>query len=438
MEEGDSGVAGDNTLHTIAIISGAVCTFFMITAVSLSLSFFYCYCCRDRRERRTRDIEGGGDTPSPVNSLGPVAFQPQGISIDKLSTSSTHPLSSLQQRHIVQHTTLEKNLEKGRFCSTHIGLWRKDKVLVKVFTEKAEQIWFTESKIHQLPHMRHDNIHCFYATESVPMATDSCTQHLIILEYHRHGSLYEYLQKTVLHPYHVVTFAMSIADGLAFLHSEAHNQFGMKPAIAHRNISSESIYVKSNGTCCISDFALAVTGSESSLESELKTRPEPNYRYLAPEFLADPSAQNCIENLKKGDVYSYGLVLWEIARRCTVLGMVEDVCLPYSSVLQHSPVRRDEIRELVVSRDLRPPVPDQWNRDENMRIILRTITECWHGNCTVRLTPLRVKKTLRKLSQQIQPQMYDKNGKLLYIDGTNMTSSTCSAPTTVRESPSLC
>ena len=48
----------------------------------------------------------------------------------------------------------------------------------------------------------------------------------------------------MLHPYHVVTFAMSIADGLAFLHSENEKK---KISIAHRNISSESIYIKSNG-----------------------------------------------------------------------------------------------------------------------------------------------------------------------------------------------
>ena len=173
-------------------------------------------------------------------------------------------------------------------------------------------------------------------------------------------------------------------------------------------------------------------------------------------------------------------------------GMVESVCLPYSTVLQQTPVQRDEMRDIVITRDLRPPVPDQWNRDEvcrhvkffgnmkhswgvftytwvqlgfnwgsigvqlgfplqivlcmcpyinilfsfpslpppltsltslppspslqTMRIILRTITECWHGNSTVRLTPQRVKKTLWKLSQHIQPKMYDKNGKLLTIE----------------------
>ena len=76
METGGTSSAG-NTLHSVAIVAGAVCTFFMITAVSLSLSLFYCYCCRDRRDGRTGDVECG-DSPSPVNSLGPVAFQPQG------------------------------------------------------------------------------------------------------------------------------------------------------------------------------------------------------------------------------------------------------------------------------------------------------------------------------------------------------------------------
>lgn len=102
------------------------------------------------------------------------------------------------------------------------------------------------TSFQQLPHMRHDNIHCFYATDSLPSSTDPHTQHLV-LQYHRYGSLYEYLQKTILHPYHVVTFAMSIADGLAFLHSEVNNHLGKKPAIAHRNLRSESIFVKSNG-----------------------------------------------------------------------------------------------------------------------------------------------------------------------------------------------
>ena len=86
------------------------------------------------------------------------------------------------------------------------------------------------------------------------------------------------------------------------------------------------------GTCCISDFSLAVTSGDS--DADHTHRPEPDYRYLAPEFLAEPAATPSLENLKKADMYSYGLVLWEIARRCTVLG--EHVQCMYTFNMLHS------------------------------------------------------------------------------------------------------
>ena len=96
---------------------------------------------------------------------------------------------------------------------------------------------------------------------------------------------------------------------------------------------SLSLSLGVSDTCCISDFSLAVTG-DSCIETELKTRPHADPRYMAPEFLADPSAQNNMESLKKGDMYSYGLVLWEIARRCTVLGEYSSSLLMYTVVCQ--------------------------------------------------------------------------------------------------------
>ena len=79
MESGESSTGSDNTLEIIAIVTGAVSTFFVIVAISASLSFFYCHCCHKRRDReRTEDVECGESSPSPVASIGPVAFQPQG------------------------------------------------------------------------------------------------------------------------------------------------------------------------------------------------------------------------------------------------------------------------------------------------------------------------------------------------------------------------
>ena len=46
-----------------------------------------------------------------------------------------------------------------------------------------------------------------------------------------------------------------------------------------------------------------------------------------------------------------------------------------------------------------------------MGVVLRVMKECWHPKSEVRLTALRVKKTLHKLGDSVRP-LLDKNGKL--------------------------
>lgn len=43
-------------------------------------------------------------------------------------------------------------------------------------------------------------------------------------------------------------------------------------------------------------------------------------RYMAPEVLDETINKSHFESFKRSDVYSFGLVLWEIARRCSVDG----------------------------------------------------------------------------------------------------------------------
>lgn len=77
--------------------------------------------------------------------------------------------------------------------------------------------------------------------------------------------------------------AVSIATGLAHLHMDIMGTQG-KPAIAHRDLKSKNILVKSNGTCAIGDLGLAVRHDVSSdtvdipLNHRVGTK-----RYMAPE-----------------------------------------------------------------------------------------------------------------------------------------------------------
>ena len=50
---------------------------------------------------------------------------------------------------------------------------------------------------------------------------------------------------------------ISLLNGLSHLHSEIPGASG-KPAIAHRDLKSRNVLVKSDLTCAIADFGLAV------------------------------------------------------------------------------------------------------------------------------------------------------------------------------------
>ena len=88
-----------------------------------------------------------------------------------------------------------------------------------------------------------------------------------------------------------------------------------KPAIAHRDIKTKNILVKQDGTCCIADFGLAVR-SDKKLPDPIKG----TKRYMAPEILSKTINRNDFQSFIKVDIYSFGLVLWETARRCRDVG----------------------------------------------------------------------------------------------------------------------
>lgn len=43
-------------------------------------------------------------------------------------------------------------------------------------------------------------------------------------------------------------------------------------------------------------------------------------RYLAPEVLDETINTNHFDSFKRADIYAFGLVLWEIGRRCDIGG----------------------------------------------------------------------------------------------------------------------
>ena len=86
-------------------------------------------------------------------------------------------------------------------------------------------------------------------------------------------------------------------------------------------------------------------------------------RYMAPECLEETINMNHFESFKRADVYSFGLVLWEIARRCSIGGIFEDYQLPYYDMVPSDPSLED-MRKVVVTERHRPAIPNRWQAVE--------------------------------------------------------------------------
>lgn len=165
--------------------------------------------------------------------------------------------------------------------------------------------------------------------------------------------------------------AYSIANGLSHLHMEIQGtQHDIrktdqgKPAIAHRDLKSKNILVKSNGTCAIADLGLAVR-YDSEMDS-VDIPPNPRVgtkRYLAPEVLDELMNPNQFDAYKRADIYALGLVYWEMARRCNIDGVYEDYQLPYYDMVPSDP-SIEEMRKVVCVDQARPPIPSRWQNNE--------------------------------------------------------------------------
>uniref|UniRef100_A0A671SR80 receptor protein serine/threonine kinase n=1 Tax=Sinocyclocheilus anshuiensis TaxID=1608454 RepID=A0A671SR80_9TELE len=350
--------------HLLAfLISVTVCCF---TLVAITVVCYYRYKLQTGRRRYQRDLEQD------------EAFIPAGESLKDLisqsSTGSGSGLPLLVQRTIAKQIQMVRQIGKGRYGEVWLGRWRGEKVAVKVFFTREEASWFRETEIYQTVLMRHENILGFIAADI--KGTGAFTQLFLITDYHENGSLYDYLKYTTLDTQALLRLAYSAACGLCHLHTEIYGTQG-KPAIAHRDLKSKNILIKKNGTCCIADLGLAV--------------------------LDETLNKNQFQAYIMADIYSYGLIVWEMARRCVTGGIVEEYQLPYWDMVPSEPSYED-MREVVCVKGMRPVVSNRWNSDECLRAMLKLMSECWARNPASRLTALRVKKTLAKMveSQDIK------------------------------------
>ncbi|XP_021187901.1 TGF-beta receptor type-1 isoform X5 [Helicoverpa armigera] len=312
--------------------------------------------------------------------------------IELTTSGSGSGLPLLVQRSIARQIQLVDIIGKGRFGEVWRGRWRGENVAVKIFSSREESSWFREAEIYQTVMLRHENILGFIAADNKDNGT--WTQLWLITDYHENGSLFDFLSARTIDSITLVKMSLSIATGLAHLHMDIVGTKG-KPAIAHRDLKSKNILVKSNLTCVIGDLGLAVRHNVASDSVDVPTTNRVGTkRYMAPEVLDETMDTRQFDPYKRSDVYSFGLVLWEMARRCGV--MPDEYQPPYYDCVPPDPALED-MRRVVCTEKRRPNVPNRWHSDHVLSSISKVMKECWYQNPAARLTALRIKKTLANI-----------------------------------------
>lgn len=126
----------------------------------------------------------------------------------------------------------------------------------------------------------------------------------IVMEYCEKGSLYDILRKTDRFGWsNLLRIFKEIVCGVAILHK-------MRPPIVHRDLKSLNILITKDMRVKVADFGLSrLTETKEHFSTLYKLRG--THTYCAPEVYIGEQYTD------KSDIYSLGIILWELVYRCT-------------------------------------------------------------------------------------------------------------------------
>ncbi|XP_065187575.1 uncharacterized protein LOC135818160 [Sycon ciliatum] len=373
-------VAYDNCQLPLIFIA-AGCGAALVFLVVLLLTIHACMKRKKESEMKDRELQAMVERLSKIEKL----------------------LRELARSRIIQRheLTLLRRLAKTETCFIWLAKIFDTKVVVKLlrYTKMAagrKEQFYVEAE--ELRRVRHQNVVMFLGAGTDPKTS----QPFLVLEHARRGSLHDILQNPSIGvtPDDSLRFALQAALGMKFLH-------GLEPARVHCNLKTPNLLVTEKWVVKVADFGMmcllsrveeldaessqnhtkvdaapgALFASEEEEEESGENRPllkapsiqrerqQPGSgrgvgRYVesawsAPETLSERKF-NCAT-----DVYSFGIVLWEIFSRQIPFQDTKDFC---------------EIRDRVIAGH-RPDLPVR------MPYAYRTLVEkCWHEEALERPT----------------------------------------------------
>ncbi|KAH6813270.1 ACT-like protein tyrosine kinase family protein [Perilla frutescens var. frutescens] len=248
----------------------------------------------------------------------------------------------------------------GSYGDLYRGTYRSQDVAIKIL--KAERLnaelqnEFAQ-EVFIMRKIRHKNVVQFIGACTRP--PNLC----IVTEYMSGGSVYDFLhkQKGSFKLPGLLKVAIDVSKGMDFLHQNN---------IIHRDLKGANLLMDENEVVKVGDFGVARVKAQTGV----MTAETGTYRWMAPEIIEHKPYDH------KADVFSFGVVLWEL-----LTGK-----LPYEFL---TPL---QAAVAVVQRGLRPTIPKHTNTK-----LAELLERCWLRDPTLRPDFSEITEILHNISMEV-------------------------------------
>ncbi|XP_022136159.1 serine/threonine-protein kinase STY46 isoform X2 [Momordica charantia] len=262
------------------------------------------------------------------------------------------------------------DLYKGTYCSQEVAIkvLKPERVNSDMQSEFAQEVYIMRK-------VRHKNVVQFIGACTKPPSL------CIVTEFMSGGSVYDYLhkQKGTFRLPSLLKVAIDVSKGMNYLHQNN---------IIHRDLKAANLLMDENEVVKVADFGVARVKSQSGV----MTAETGTYRWMAPEVIEHKPYDH------KADVFSFGIVLWEL-----LTGK-----LPYEFL---TPL---QAAVGVVQKGLRPTIPKHTNPK-----LAELLERCWQQDPSSRPDFSEIIEILLQIAKEVaedgEDRRKEKSGGFLSV-----------------------
>ncbi|KAK1419356.1 hypothetical protein QVD17_28522 [Tagetes erecta] len=270
---------------------------------------------------------------------------------------------------------LDHKVASGSYGDLYKGTYRSQEVAIKILkTERVNTDLQKEfaQEVYILRKVRHKNVVQFIGACTKPPSL------CIVTEFMSGGSVYDYLhkQKGTFKLPTLLKVSIDISKGMNYLHQNN---------IIHRDLKAANLLMDEHEVVKVADFGVARVKAQTGV----MTAETGTYRWMAPEVIEHKPYDH------KADVFSFGVVLWEL-----LTGK-----LPYEYL---TPL---QAAVGVVQKGLRPTIPK--NTPPKLADLLE---KCWQQDPSLRPDFTEIIEILKQIAKEVGEDVDDRRKDKGFLD----------------------